>query len=206
MKLYPSIDGKIVDVTIHAFDKADGQNIRAEFSKKAGLHKFGSRKVLLGEDHPIMGRAIKLTHDKYGDALGRIFAKERIPEATCYFEFHGERSFAGQHDLVDPTLTVTLIDVSIFKRGFPVASEFLKMFDGKVEIPRMLHHGKPNRDFIESVKNRTLDGMTYEGVVCKGQPLKKGFQPLMFKIKSLDWIARVKERYAGDAAMLADIL
>jgi hypothetical protein len=43
MKTYPSISRDIVGQPIYAFDKLDGSNIRAEWSKKNGFHKFGSR-------------------------------------------------------------------------------------------------------------------------------------------------------------------
>ena len=117
MKHYPSFDGKVIDIPIVAFDKLDGQNIRCQWDRKHGLHKFGSRKVLLGEDHPTMGRAIALTLEKFGESLPRSFRDERLEFVTCYFEFHGEKSFAGMHELDDPTLTTTLIDVDVYKRG-----------------------------------------------------------------------------------------
>jgi len=206
MKQYPSFDGKIVDIPIVAFDKLDGQNVRCEWDRKHGLHKFGSRKVLLGEDHATMGRAISLAQNKYGDSLPRIFRDERMEFVTCYFEFHGEKSFAGMHDPEDPTLTVTLIDVDIYKSGLPLARDFLKMFDGKVEIPKVLYSGNPTVPFLDSVRNGTLEGMTFEGVVCKGAPLKRGYQPTMFKVKNHAWVEKVKARYGNDPKALGDLL
>ena len=206
MKQYRSIDGRIVDIDVIAFDKLDGSNIRAEWDRKHGLHKFGSRKVLLGADHPFLGRAIEVTMAKYADALGAIFRAERVDFVTCFFEFHGARSFAGLHEADDPTLTTTLIDVDVFKRGQLPPREFLRLFDGKVETPSVLHEGKPNADFIRSVKESTLEGMTCEGVVCKGLPTKKGYPVTMFKVKSVRWIEAVKARYGNDPKMLAEIL
>lgn len=206
MKQYPSIPGTIVGIDVIAFDKLDGSNIRCEWTRKNGLHKFGSRKVLLGEDHPFLGRAIDLTMAKYADPLNAIFRAERFEFTTCFFEFHGARSFAGLHEADDPTLTTTLLDVDVYKRGQLPPREFLRLFADHVETPAVLHEGKPNADFIRAVKESTLAGMTYEGVVCKGLPTKKGFPPKMFKVKSNAWIEAVKARYGNDPAMLTELL
>jgi len=206
MKHYPSFDGKIIDIPIVAFDKLDGQNVRCQWDKKHGLHKFGSRKVLLSEDHGTMGRAINLTLEKYGEDLSRIFRDQRFEMVTCFFEFHGSKSFAGMHDPEDPTLTTTLIDIDIYKKGMPLARDFLKLFEGKVEIPGVLYSGNPTVPFLDSVRNGTLEGMTFEGVVCKGAPLKRGYQPTMFKVKNHAWIEKVKTRYGHDPKLLQEIL
>lgn len=206
MKHYPSFDGKVIDIPIVAFDKLDGQNIRCEWDRKHGLHKFGSRKVLLGADHETMGRSIAMTLEKFGESLPRIFRDNRLEFVTCYFEFHGAKSFAGMHEPDDPTLTTTLIDVDIYKKGMPVARDFLKMFEGKVDIPKVLYEGNPTVPFLDSVRNGTLEGMTFEGVVCKGAPLKRGFQPCMFKVKNHAWVEKVKARWGNDPKALADLL
>jgi hypothetical protein len=194
-----------VHLPVIAFDKLDGSNIRCEWNRKKGLHKFGSRKVLLGADHTVLGKAESYALAKYGDALGRIFTAQRWPETTCFFEFHGPRSFAGLHE-PDDAHTVTLIDVSVLKQGMLRAREFVKLFGDVVEIPRVLHDGNPTQDFIDAVKNSTLSGMTYEGVVCKGAPLKNGYPPHMWKLKSLAWIQAVKALYGEDSVKLTDLL
>ena len=206
MKQYPSFDGKIIGIPITAFDKLDGSNIRCEVDRKKGMFKFGSRKVLLGEDHPYLGKAEGIIRAKYEEFLTRLCRDERWEMATPFFEFHGAKSFAGLHDPTDPTLTATLIDIDIYKRGMPVPRDFLKLFEGKVDIPRVVYQGNPTADFIQAVREGTLEGVTYEGVVCKGAPLKKGLQPTMFKVKSAAWIQAVKARYADDPKMLADLL
>ncbi len=205
MKQYPSIDGRIVQMPVLAFDKLDGSNIRCEWHRKKGLHKFGSRKVLVGEDHAVLGKAQSLVLAKYNEPLSRIFVAQRWPETTCFFEFYGPRSFAGLHE-PDDDHTVTLIDVSVFKQGMMRGRDFVKLFGDEVEIPRVLHDGNPTQDFIERVKTSTLSGMTYEGVVCKGAPLKNGYPPHMFKVKSLRWVMAVKARYADEPTRLADLL
>lgn len=203
MKEYPSIQGEIVRDPIYAFDKLDGSNIRAEWSKKRGFYKFGKRHGLVDETDPLLGEAKGLVLETYSEALGRIFTKQRWQQALCFFEFHGPGSFAGNHS--DEPHEVTLFDVSYEKKGFLEPKPFLKLFEGRVKIAPLLYHGNPNATFVESVHNRQLEGMTFEGVVCKG-PLVSPGRPLMFKIKSRAWIEAVKTRFASQPELLAQLL
>ena len=205
MKQYPSIDGHVVDLPIHAFAKLDGSQIRADWDRKHGFDKFGSRKVLLGPDHKFLGEAENLIRAKYEDAITRRFRDLRFEFATLYFEFWGPNSFAGHHD-PDDVHEVTLFDIDLYKKGLQAPREFLGILKGTdIDHAPLLYVGKPNPDFIQSVRESTLEGMPFEGVVCKGPPLKKGFLPLMFKVKSLAWITRVKSLYS-DPKTLADLL
>lgn len=86
MKAYPSISKDIrTDVNIFAFDKLDGSNIRAEWSKKKGFYKFGTKTRLLGTDDPIFGEAIGLIHKTYGESLTKVFKDEKYERAICNF-------------------------------------------------------------------------------------------------------------------------
>ena len=78
-----------------------------------------------------------------------------------------------------------------FKRGILPPQKFLKLF-GDLDIPNLVYRGKVNNSFIQSVRSRQVKGMTFEGVVCKGTWRD---QIIMFKIKSKDWINKVKEEY-----------
>ncbi len=70
MKTYPSIDGKIVGKDVYAFDKLDGSNIRAEWTRKTkSFVKFGSRKRLLGEDQGKIAVAKDMISDIFLDEL-----------------------------------------------------------------------------------------------------------------------------------------
>src|SRR5580700_353575 len=84
-----------------AFDKLDGSNIRAEWDRKKGWHLFGSRRRLLDGSRPLLGQAVGLILDGYGDGLAKVLvddpAFQGTQEATAYFEFLGPHSFAGQH-------------------------------------------------------------------------------------------------------------
>jgi hypothetical protein len=204
MKQYPSINGQIIDIDIWAFGKLDGSNIRCEVTRK-GLSKFGSRKVLLGEDHPYLGKSIGLIQAHCGEELQKILRENRWEQMTCFFEFLGQNSFAGLHDPNDEH-TVALLDVDVYKKGQLHPREFVRLFSDRVATPTLLYRGKPNSDFIRSVKESTLEGMPEEGVVCKGDPLKNGYPPTMFKVKSNRWIERVKAKYGEDPKKLADLL
>lgn len=207
MKQYLSIPKDISrNLSIYAFDKLDGSNIRAEWSRKhKAFTKFGSRTVLLGEDHPTLGKAIQLVKTKYEIALTEIFLPEGFEEVTCFFEFHGPRSFAGFHNPEDD-LTVTLIDVNVYKKGFLFPQEFIKLFKS-VDTPALLHVGNVTHEFEQEVRTGVLQGMTFEGVVCKASvSVKKGYPPTMFKIKNKAWIDKVIEFCKGDEKLAATLL
>ncbi len=74
--------------------------------------------------------------------------------------------------------------------------DFLKFF-GDLDIPKVLYEGKVNQEFIASVKDCKLEGMTLEGVVCKGSNPKKPRHRVMFKLKSDEWMAKLRA-YCGD--------
>lgn len=201
MKSYPSInhikgiEPEQLDSRIYVFDKLDGSNIRAEWNPKRGFYKFGSRKTLIDESHPLLGRSIPLIREKYESHLDKIFRSKRWKKAVAFFEFYGPQSFAGYHEKEDDH-TVTLFDVTINNQGFLTPREFVNIFQ-RVETPTLLHQGAITSDLIDQIKTGTLDKMTFEGVVCKGEPTSPGL-PLMFKIKNKAWIDKVHARWAGD--------
>lgn len=57
---YPSIINNIKAPREHctAFEKYDGSNFRAKYTKKDGFHLFGSRHTLFDETHEHLGSAI----------------------------------------------------------------------------------------------------------------------------------------------------
>jgi hypothetical protein len=203
VKEYPSIQAEVVHDPIYAFDKLDGSNIRAEWSRKNGFYKFGKRHGLVDETDPLLGEAKGLVLASYAEPLSKIFRDERWQQAVCFFEFHGPGSFAGNH-AAEPH-EVTLFDVAYEKKGFMEPKAFLKLFEGRVKIAPLLYHGNPNSTFVEAVRDRQLEGMTFEGVVCKGKAVSPG-RPLMFKVKSREWIEAVKNRFAGQPDIIAKLL
>lgn len=199
MKDYPSIPGKWRhDVPIHAFDKLDGSNIRAEWNPKKGWYKFGSRTQLLATNSGLLNEARDLVQTKYGEDLARIFREEKYLSAVAFFEFHGPGSIAGYH--AEEPHTVTLIDVSPYRHGILPPTEFLRLF-GELDVPPVLYRGFIDDDFIESVRAKTLPGITFEGVVCKGKLDRNTDVPAMFKVKTRAWLEKLREFCKGDEAL-----
>lgn len=201
MEQYPSIDKLIRNIPVFAYDKLDGSNIRVEWSKKTGFYKFGSRRQLIDETHPHLGEAISLFNNKYSDDLNRIFTKERFMKTTVFLEFYGPNSFAGFHE--QEPHTVTLFDVHVYKKGLMGSKEFNKMFS-TVETAPLLYTGNVNQDFVDSVKTGTLEGMTFEGVVCKAGYDKRN-KLVSFKVKNHAWLEKLKDKYKDDIKMFNEL-
>ncbi|MCX9024677.1 MAG: hypothetical protein OIN85_01110 [Candidatus Methanoperedens sp.] len=201
MKSYPSVSKNVIHTQIYAFDKLDGSNIRAEWKRKGktGFYKFGSRNQLISDEQPFLTEAPELIREKYEEELSRIFTKERYDEATVFFEFHGPNSFAGTHQKEQHT--VTMFDVAPLRKGILYPADYLKLF-GHLDIAKLLYRGNPTHDFTDSVLEGKLEGMTFEGVVCKA-PNGCTPQPIMFKIKSNAWFSKLLDYCKGNAAMFA---
>lgn len=180
---------------VFAFNKLDGSNIRAEWTKKNGWSKFGSRTRLLDKSDPILGGAIDLFTNKYAEPLERVFNsireyKER-GKATVFMEYFGPSSFAGTH-VQDEVKNLVLFDVSIHKLGFLDPREFIKNF-GHLEIPELIYEGKLTKEFIDNVRNGNYP--VFEGVICKG-----GHKHTLWmrKIKTLAYLDQLKNRFKED--------
>jgi hypothetical protein len=188
---------------LYVFDKLDGSNVRAEWTRKGGFDKFGRRKALLDNANPFLPEARDLILAQYGDDLERVFKKARWSKVTVFFEFFGPSSRAGYHE--HELHKVVLLDVRPFKKGILPPREFLKLF-GHLEHPALLHKGKLEPEVIQAVRDGTLAGMTFEGVVCKGQYIRKLGRPLMFKLKSQAWIDYVTAKFADNEKLLKELL
>lgn len=194
MKSYPSIKKKIENKSILAFDKLDGSNIRAEWNPKKGFYKFGSRNQLIDKSTNIFGNSIPIIIEKYSEQISSILSKQNYKSAVCFFEFYGENSFAGQHNPNDK-MDVTLIDVNPFNCGLISPYEFIKLF-GHIDIPKVVYEGVVDKQFIDDVKNSNVNGITFEGVICKGCEGRSG--NFMFKIKTNAWLDKLKLFCNGD--------
>lgn len=202
MKSYPSIPTEIRhDVPIHAFDKLDGSQIRAEWTAKRGFIAFGTRHRTLDPSHPRLGEAIALARDKYEADVTRALAARQIKQALVFLEFFGPRSFAGRH--VEEPHDVVLIDLAPFGRGFVPPDEFLGLF-GHLHTAGLLYHGPVTPEFVASVRAGGLPGLTGEGVVCKSTTLERQ-RPVMFKIKARAWLDRLRDLCAGDDALYHEL-
>ena len=199
MKQYPHIDSPPrSDTPIIAFDKLDGSNIRAEWNRKSGFYKFGRRHGLLDDSTPFLKEAEPLFLEKYGDDLSRIFKEQRYESAVAFFEFFGPNSFAGYH--CDEPHEVVLFDIDVYKKGLLAPREFLDLV-GDLHIPKVLYSGNCNQPFIASVRNNTLEGITFEGVVCKGARERKTGMPVLFKLKTQQWYDKLKAHCGPDSKL-----
>ena len=204
MKQYPSIQNIVQsNASVIIQPKYDGNNIRAEWNKKKGFYKFGTRKQLIDKNTNIYGISIPIIQNKYEENLSRVFINNRWENVVCFFELFGPNSFAGRHAPADK-LDVILFDANVFKIGILEPKEFVKTFSS-VEIPETLYKGQLNQQIVEEIKFGTFLGATFEGVVCKGKGKHKG-QPLMFKIKTRAWIEKVKIYCGNDEKKLMELL
>ncbi|HVI41288.1 MAG TPA: hypothetical protein VM577_11565 [Anaerovoracaceae bacterium] len=200
MKTYPSIPKDIsTDYNIYAFDKLDGSNIRAEWSKKRGFYKFGTKTQMLGEDHPVFGEAIPLIRSSYEKDLTDIFKEKKYDNVVCFFELHGPNSFAGYHE--KESHKVTLLDVSPLRKGIIGPTEFIDDY-GHLDIPKVLYYGKANSFFVDQVRSGTLAGMTFEGVICKAST---GKNTVMFKVKNKAWLDKLKIKCKDDEKLFEQL-
>lgn len=191
MKDYHSISREPrYGVPVYMFDKLDGSLVRAEWSRKNGFYKFGRRNGLLDDSNPFLPQAKDLILTKYSEELSRVFRDERWQSAVAFFELWGPHSFAGNHD-PNEKQDVTLFDVSVDKKGILEPRTFLRTFDGKVDHARLLYTGNFTHPIEDEIRAGTFEGMTFEGVVCKGSYVSPGM-PLMFKSKSQAWLDKLR--------------
>jgi len=194
MKPYPSIPAVIqMGLPIYAFDKIDGSNIRAEWMKKRGFYKFGSRHRLLGSDQGVLPKAQDLIMAQE-EAVTQICTKNGWDRIILFYEFFGPKSSFGNHSEEDEH-KVYLIDANPFKKGILPPREFIDHFSDLNPAP-CLYRGNCSNSFVQSVKDGTLEGIGSEGVVCKTKG--KGNTILMFKIKRDSWYQQLHEHCNGD--------
>ena len=208
MKEYWSIDGpsKAPRQPCYGFVKYDGSNIRAEWSKKRGWYKFGTRKCMIDESHVIFGRACTVFKEKYGDDLEKVFKSEKlfqgVQNVVAFFEFFGEKSFAGMHFPDDTKWDVVLFDLNLHKKGMLGPKEFLDSV-GHLKVAELIFQGNMGEELIQDVRKERLDCSSKyeiktpvpEGIVCKGG---KGHQLWMAKIKTENYKAELRKRYEVD--------
>jgi len=198
MKSYPEISGlsKIpYGEQCTAFYKYDGSNIRFEYSKKLGWHRFGTRRRMFDNTDKEYGRSIELFLNNYAEPIEKVLQdKYSSQDAVIFCEFFGEDSFAGYHNFNKP-FELRVIEVSIHKKGFVLPDEFVKNFSS-ANIAEVVWSGIITPEFVESVIRN--DYSLKEGVVVKGSI--SGRSPIhsywMAKIKTRWWLDELKKRSA----------
>jgi len=190
-----------------AFKKYDGSSIRAEWTKKQGWNKFGSRHVLIDETHPL-GNAIRVFKNTYADDLEKVFRKNKalrgIDRITVFCEYFGPKSFAGFHEDPPDQMKVMLFDVNLHKKGIMFPRDFIKIF-GHLDIAEVVYEGNFGNDFRQDVINGKYD--VDEGVVAKGvRPGKSGQHALwMAKVKTRQWFEKLKKNAQENAALRKEL-
>lgn len=179
-----------------AFKKLDGSNIRAEWTRKTGWAKFGTRHRMLDPNEVPFGIAVKCFNERYGEALEKFIRDSKeyrnAQSVIAYCEFFGPSSFAGWHDEHEAK-EVVLIDINIHKKGFMSPREFVSNFS-HLPIPEILYEGNFTRQFIQDVREGKYG--QHEGVVAKGlMPGKKPPHSLwMAKAKTQWWLDELKRK------------
>lgn len=178
------------------FDKFDGSNIRMEWDRKNGWHKFGTRTQLFDKTSEQWGHAIDVFNQTYADDLIKVFSDKyfrSVSKVTVFCEYFGPSSFAGWHDYEELKTKgeLVLFDVEIYKKGFMVPRDFINYF-GHLKIPAVIYVGNFNNQLIEDVKAGKYP--VYEGVVAKGVIGKKGGKLWMAKIKTRKWLDDLKNK------------
>lgn len=202
MKSYPSIPnsgGQSFEGLglVHVFDKLDGSNLRAEWTKKRGWFKFGSRTQLIDETSEQFPGAIeKLV--AAGEQVRSLLRQKRAPQKIVIFgEWHGLHSFAGVHD-PDDVMRFSVFDVCVDNRGWMDPKEFVRRFVGEMDTPEYLGTHNWTRGLVQGVRNGHWDDdVTFEGIVGKtlvGPRLHMG------KAKTEQWIEKVQALYTPEEA------
>lgn len=202
MKEYPSISKIINNIPIYAFSKYDGSQIRVEWDRKKGFHRWGRRNGLLDDSNPVLKLAPGLFNDTQAFYLDEEYRRRRWESCVTFVEFVGDMSFAGNHDPADPTLRTVVFDIDIFKHGMLDPKDFINVTSssGAPNVSQCLYRGNANEQFVKSVRDSTLPGMPLEGVVCKTTGRRPG-SPIMFKVKSTAWLDRLKHQCGDDDNM-----
>lgn len=200
MKDYPSIPQSIGTKfrempNAYVFDKLDGSSMRSEWTKKRGWYKHGKRQGLIDDSNPHLSRVPVLFDEQLHDALERLARDRRWQHLIVFYEFWGERSFAGRHyDGDDYHLTV--FDAAVDKKGILGPEDFRSYFEDVVETPLCLGRFNWTRGFVQEVYEGNIPNITFEGVVGK---LGTRHDIIRAKAKTKAWLDKVKELYGPEA-------
>ncbi len=183
-----------------AFEKLDGSNMRVKWTKKKGFSLFGSRTQLIDSSHPHLGGMIAVFkrdyEEKLEDIINKNFRDER--EIVAYGEYFGPSSFAGIH--TDEPKKFVMFDLLVGHKNekFMLPQEFIKLFSGKLEIPRILYKGNLNEELIKDVREGKYD--VFEGVICKGTERSGACRGgvWMCKIKTQKYFDLLRNRFGEE--------
>lgn len=202
---YPSIinSSKAPRKACVAFDKLDGSNFRAKWTRKKGFELFGTRTQLIDETTPFWGSAVTLFKNTNSEPLNDFFLKSKDfrneREIVVFGEFVGPNSYAGIHDPEDEK-EIVIFDVMVGHkdRAFLKPKEFIKEISPLVKTPRVVYEGNLTDDFIRRVRADEFN--TFEGVICKGVETSGAYRGKVWqcKIKTQRYLDSLKERFKDD--------
>ena len=184
MKSYPSIRQSRKSFSAFIFDKLDGSNLRFSWNRRQGWYEYATRTRTLPVDHKLYKAGYEYFSQVYSDYLVNIAHQQKWQRMDAFFEFYGDNSFAGRHDLND-IHKVTLIDLAPNTRGFLNPQEFIDLCSG-VPTPKLIDRVQWNEEYIEAVRKGLISGITAEGVVAKHESKQR-----RAKAKTQVWIDRV---------------
>jgi hypothetical protein len=194
MEQYPEIPGwrrAPQGLPCIAFYKYDGSNLRWEWSKKRGWHKFGTRTELFHPSHPLWGQALPLFQKIAHDIEDRVYASDwknrNLQKITVFTEFFGPSSFAGTHKEDEPK-ELRLIDVQLYKQGIKSPRWFVENFGDAPYAAQVVYEGNLNQEFIADIRAGKYP--VWEGVVAKGEDWR-------CKIKTDAYLAKLKEVFGA---------
>jgi len=220
MKHYDSInkisdDGTLIGEYVYAFNKLDGQNFCVKLNtKKMVFDSFGSRTQMVDESSEQFGDTVRFFKNsnipqvlidivKKNKGKGGLFSG--VDEVTFFFEWYGENSFAGVHQ-IDDEMKLPLIDVFLKKKGYIEPKPFIELFcdNPDIETPELIYQGILTKTFINEIfendwtKPDCKYQMVKEGVVCRRCSLLKGQRMPKVKFKTKWWINRLHEKYSEE--------
>jgi len=205
---YPSIQNssKAPRKECIAFDKLDGSNFRAKWTKKQGFSTFGTRTQLIDETTPFWCDMVYRFKNNLSETLEKLILKEyqNEREVIVFGEYFGENSFAGRHEEEDHKIVVFDVLVGHKNRKFIKPRDFVKLLSDKIEIPRIVYEGNLNDDLIKRVRSDEFN--TFEGVICKGtQSVGNAMGGIwMAKIKTQKYLDSLKTRFGEDWVKYAE--
>lgn len=191
---------------IFATNKLDGSNFRVEWNRKLskkshftkGFKKYGTRNRVITNANDQFFEMVEIFDEKYRDKIDERFRTHKlyknVDTITLYGEFVGENSFGGFHDWSEPH-DIHFFDVWLYKKDFLSPSEFYSEFRD-LSRPTLIYKGPLTEEFIKDVQENKYN--LKEGVVYK---FVENGKITSAKIKTLDWLQKVKENY-GVAKML----
>lgn len=200
MKAYPSITRStgqsFEEFDAYVFDKLDGRNVRVEWSKKQGWHKFGTRHRLFDKTDKSFANAIPLFQETLSEKLTKVARDARWERVIAFMEFWGPTTLGGlmnPDESYDATM-LSVIDLAPYKKGLLDPREFQDIVTHHdIPAPQFLGSWRWTRGFVEQVRIAfdgdgefaSRYGITHEGVVGKR---RDGAITTMAKAKTQKWI------------------